>query len=174
MLGTGCDPWLAAAIVGLNPGGLSVAVEALVAANVLANDGDHSVFIHPVVREAVLAELGPVGRSTLHARAATRLWSAKAAADRVAAHLAQAPRGTLPNAADVLRKAAASLLASGDARTAVAHMIRAVDERPDDAGLRAGDATEARRHLRVAAAASASGRSASATTAGCTWRPGSR
>ncbi|MFD8498864.1 AAA family ATPase [Amycolatopsis sp. NPDC059657] len=161
VLGTGCDPWLAAAIVGLNPGGLSVAVEALVAANVLANDGDHLVFIHPVVREAVLAELGPVGRSTLHARAATRLWSAKAAADRVAAHLAQAPRGTLPNAADVLRKAAASLLASGDARTAVAHLIRAVDERPDDAGLRAelgrallraGDATEARRHLRVAAA----------------------
>lgn len=160
VLGTGSDPWQAGSIADLDAAGLSTAVEALVAANVLTGDGDHLVFVHPVVREAVLADLGPVSRAALHARAATELWAAKAPVDRVAAHLAHAPKGTLPNAAEVLRKAAAALLAAGDAKTAAAHLARAVDESPEDAGLRAdlgrallrtGRAEEAREQLRAAA-----------------------
>ncbi|SDM74673.1 helix-turn-helix transcriptional regulator [Allokutzneria albata] len=160
VLGIGSDPWQAGALADLDAMELSVAVESLVAANVLTGESDHLVFVHPVVREAVLADLGPVARAGLHARAARELWAAKAPADRIAAHLAQAPRGTLPNAAEVLRKAATALLAAGDSRTAAAHLARAVEENPDDAALRAelgralmrgGRAEEARDHLRAAA-----------------------
>ncbi|WP_367132665.1 AAA family ATPase [Saccharothrix sp. HUAS TT1] len=159
VLGTGSDPWLAGAIAELDADRLRPAVEALVSAHVLT--GEQLKFVHPVVREAVLADLGPVARAALHARAATRLWEAKSPADRVAAHLAHAPRGSLPQAVDVLRAAAGALLAAGDPRTAAAHLRRAVDERPDDPGLRAelgrallrgGDAAAARRELRIAAA----------------------
>ncbi|CCH27960.1 AAA family ATPase [Actinosynnema sp. NPDC047251] len=161
VLGTGSDPWQVGAVAGLDVAALPAAVAALVGANVLTSADDHLAFVHPVVREAVLADLGPVARAALHATAATRLRAAKAPADRVAAHLAQAPRGTLPDAADVLREAAAALLAAGDAQTAAAHLARAVAESPEDAGLRAeygrallrtGDAAGARRELRSAAA----------------------
>ncbi|GAA3985601.1 hypothetical protein GCM10022247_00110 [Allokutzneria multivorans] len=160
VLGIGSDPWQAGALADLDAMELSVAVESLVAANVLTGESDHLVFVHPVVREAVLADLGPIARAGLHARAAKELWAVKAPADRIAAHLAQAPRGTLPNAAEVLRKAATALLAAGDSRTAAAHLARAIEESPDDAALRAelgralmrgGRAEEARDHLRAAA-----------------------
>ncbi|GAA1262113.1 helix-turn-helix transcriptional regulator [Saccharothrix xinjiangensis] len=160
VLGTAGDPWLAGEVADLGADELARAVEALVAANVLA--GEQLAFPHPVVREAVLADLGPVARAALHARAATRLWTAKAPAERVAAHLSRAPRGTLPEAAGVLRRAAAALLAAGDPHTAASHLRRAVEERPDDPGLRAelgrallrtGDAAGAREELRAAAAA---------------------
>ncbi|MBB5956424.1 DNA-binding CsgD family transcriptional regulator [Saccharothrix tamanrassetensis] len=160
VLGVGSDPWQVGAVAGLDPSALPAAVDSLVGANVLHSEDDHLVFVHPVVREAVLADLGPVARSALHAKAATHLWSVKAPADRVAAHLAHAPKGTLADAAEVLRQAAVVLLAAGDAETAAAHLARAVDEAPDDAGLRAefgrallrtGDAAEAQRQLRAAA-----------------------
>ncbi|GAA3459941.1 AAA family ATPase [Saccharothrix longispora] len=159
VLGTGGDPWLAGAVADLPADTLPGAVEALVAAHVLT--GEQLAFVHPVVREAVLADLGPMARAGLHAAAARRLWEAKAPADRVAAHLAHAPRGALPGAAEVLRTAAAALLAAGDPDTAASHLRRAVEEHPDDAGLRAelgrallrtGDAERARRELRTAAA----------------------
>ncbi|KOV84066.1 LuxR family transcriptional regulator [Nocardia sp. NRRL S-836] len=158
VLGSHADPWQAAALA--QTADLPAAVEALVAANVIVT-GDHLEFVHPVVREAVLSSLGPIARASLHARAATALAEAHASADRVAAHLVHAPKGTLPNAAEVLRKAASALLAAGDARMAAAHLTRAVDERPDDAALRAelgrallrtGDAVNAHRHLKAAAA----------------------
>lgn len=158
VLGSHADPWQAAALADVDD--LPAAVEALVAANVIVT-GEHLEFVHPVVREAVLNGLGPIARASLHARAAKTLWEAHASADRVAAHLVHAPKGTLPDAADVLRKAAATLLSAGDAQTAAAHLARAVDERPNDAALRAelgrallrtGDAVNAHRHLKAAAA----------------------
>lgn len=157
VLGSHADPWQAQALADVAD--LPKAVEALVAANVIVT-GEYLEFVHPVVREAVLTGLGPIARASLHARAATAFWEAHAPADRVAAHLVHAPRGTLPNAADVLRKAASQLLAAGDPQTAAAHLHRAVDERPNDAALRAelgrallrtGNAVEAHHHLKAAA-----------------------
>ncbi|MFJ6669868.1 AAA family ATPase [Actinosynnema sp. NPDC091369] len=159
VLGTAGDPWLAGQVADLDDDRLRPAVDALVSAHVLT--GEQLQFAHPVVREAVLADLGPVARAALHARAATRLWETKAPADRIAAHLAHAPRGSLPQAVDVLRAAAGALLSAGDPRTAAAHLRRAVDERPDDPALRAelgrallrgGEAAQARHELRIAAA----------------------
>ena len=160
VLGPGGDPWLTGAVAGVAGTDLPGAVEALVAAHVLADDTDHLGFLHPVVREAVLADLGPMSRAALHARAATELSAVRAPADRIAAHLMHAPRGTLPDAVDVLRRAAGALLAAGDGATAATYLERAVGERPDDAGLRAewgrallrtGNAHEARVQLRAAA-----------------------
>ncbi|ANZ38060.1 LuxR family transcriptional regulator [Lentzea guizhouensis] len=158
VLGSHVDPWQASALA--ETADLTAAVEALVAANVIVA-GEHLEFVHPVVREAVLSSLGPIARGSLHARAATALAEGHASADRIAAHLIHAPKGTLPNAAEVLRKAASALMAAGDARMAAAHLTRAVDEQPNDAALRAelgrallrtGDAVNAHRHLKAAAA----------------------
>lgn len=158
VLGSHADPWQAAALADVDD--LPNAVEALTAANVIVT-GEYLEFVHPVVREAVLTGLGPIARASLHAKAAKALWEAHAPADRVAAHLVHAPKGTLPSAAEVLRKAASQLLAAGDPHTAAAHLQRAVDERPNDAALRAelgrallrtGDAVKAHHHLKAAAA----------------------
>ncbi|MEU0881982.1 AAA family ATPase [Lentzea sp. NPDC005914] len=158
VLGSHADPWQAATLADVDD--LPKAVEALTAANVIVT-GEYLEFVHPVVREAVLTGLGPIARASLHARAAKALWETHAPADRVAAHLVHAPKGTLPNAADVLRKAASQLMAAGDPQTAATHLHRAVSERPNDPALRAelgrallrtGDAVKAHHHLKAAAA----------------------
>ena len=152
VLGSHADPWQAAALAEIE--------DLLAAANVIVT-GECLEFAHPVVREAVLTSLGPIARASLHARAAKALWDNHSPPDRVAAHLVHAPKGTLPDAADTLRRAAAQLMAAGDPRTASSHLQRAVEERPHDAALRAelgrallrtGDAVNAHHHLKAAAA----------------------
>ena len=162
VLGTRSDARLAATLARIDPARLAGAVDALVAGHVLAGGGDDLRFVHPVVREAVLAELGPGERAALHAAAATALQAAGAPPERVAAHLAAAPTGTLPGAAALLCETADQLLADGDAATAARHLRRALEEVPGDdaiearlgaALLRARDFAAAREHLRVAARA---------------------
>jgi hypothetical protein len=62
------------------------AADALRAADILAPDVGLT-FAHPVVREAVAAEMSPSARAALHGRAARLLLEEGAEADRVAAHL---------------------------------------------------------------------------------------
>ena len=167
VLGRRSDPQLAAGLARIDLERLPDAIDALVDGHVLAGGGGRAgeelSFVHPVVREAVLAELGPGERAALHAAAAIALHDAGAAADRVAAHLAAAPTGTLPAAAALLRAAAAELLADGDAATAVRHLRRALEESPGDdaivaqlgeALLQARDFEAAREQLRIAVRAS--------------------
>ncbi|HVF76958.1 MAG TPA: AAA family ATPase [Solirubrobacteraceae bacterium] len=167
VLGRTSDPQLAAALARIDSERMPDAIDALVVGHVLAGGGDHRAgeelsFVHPVVREAVLAELGPGERAALHAAAAVALHEAGAAADRVAAHLAAAPTGTLPEAAALLCATAAQLLADGDAATAVRHLRRALEESSGevsivaqlgDALLQARDFEGARDQLRIAARA---------------------
>ena len=162
VLGARSDARMAAALARIDTARLADAVDALVAGHVLASGVDELRFVHPVVREAVLAELGAGERAALHAAAATELQAAGAPLERVAAHLAAAPTATLPDAADLLCDAAAQLLADGDAATAARHLRRALEERPGDdaiearlgaALLRARDFDAAREHLRIAARA---------------------
>ena len=162
VLGTRSDARFAAALARLDAAGLAGAVDALVAGHVLAGSDDELCFVHPVVREAVLAELGPGERAALHAAAAIELHAAGAPLPRVAAHLAAAPAGTLPEAAALLREAAAQLLIEGDAATAVRHLRRAQEEAPGDdaiaaelgaALLRAREFEAARTQLQAAAQA---------------------
>jgi len=162
VLGARSELTLAAALTGLDDARPAAAVDALVTGNVLTARGEQLAFVHPVVREAVLAQLAPGERAALHAKAARELHALAAPVPRVAAHLVFAPTGTLPTAAALLREAAAGLLADGDAPTAAAHLTRALDETPADrelqtalglALLRAGEPADAREHLRAAARA---------------------
>ena len=164
VLGARSDARLAAELARIDGERLPAAIDALVVGHVLAGGGpgDQLEFVHPVVREAVLAELGPGERAALHAAAAVALQEAGAPAARVAAHLAAAPAGTLPQAAGLLRQAAGELLAEGDAATAARHLRRALEESPGDdavagelgaALLRAREFEAAREQLRAAARA---------------------
>ncbi|MEA2142093.1 MAG: hypothetical protein QOI64_523, partial [Solirubrobacteraceae bacterium] len=137
VLGARSDLRFAAALARFDTDGLARAVDALVAGHVLAGDGDELRFVHPVIREAVLAELGPGQRAALHAAAAVKLRAAEAPPQRVAAHLAAAPAGTLPEAAGLLREAAAQLLPEGDAPTAARQLRRAQEEAPGDDAIAA-------------------------------------
>ena len=159
VLGARSDARFAAALARIDPARLAPALDALAAGHVL-DGGEALRFVHPVVREAVLAELGAGERAALHAAAAIELQQAGAASQRVAAHLAAAPAGTLPEAAALLREAAAQLLAEGDAPTAARHLRRAQEEAPGDdaiaaelgaALLRARRFEAARDQLRAAA-----------------------
>ena len=87
-------------------------------------------FIHPIVREAVYADL-PVGeRDGLHRRAAGLLRERGAPATAAAAHLlASAPAGD-PDAVTVLRAAGMEALMGGSPPGAVAHLRRALAEPP--------------------------------------------
>ena len=163
VLGARSDVRFASALARIDAARMAPALDALVAGHVLDGGGDGALrFVHPVVREAVLAELGAGERAALHAAAATELQTAGAPPQRVAAHLAAAPAGTLPQAAALLCEAAAQLLAEGDAPTAVRHLRRALEEAPADdaiaaqlgaALLRARDFAAAREQLRAAARA---------------------
>ena len=162
VLGTRSERSLAAAVAGLRDAHLATAIDALVGGHVLEADRGQLVFAQPVVREAVLAQLGPGERAALHAQAALALHEAGAPVGRVAAHVAYAPKGTLPGAAALLSEAAARLLADGDAATAAVFLDRAFEHDPADAAieaqlglalLRAGRSARAREHLRAAAAA---------------------
>ncbi|MCO1579174.1 tetratricopeptide repeat protein [Crossiella sp. SN42] len=160
VLGVGSDPWQAATITGLDPAELTAAAEALAAANVLVSDGNHLVFVHPVVREAVLAGLGPVARRGLHGRAAaehlTRAVDEDPDDPALRAELGRAllRTGEAARARDELRAAAAGLpdaellaaAASATAvvdgpATAIAELEAAIRARP------AGDRDAGRLHL---------------------------
>jgi len=161
VLGASSDPWLAATVAGLDPTAIPAAVQSLVDGHVVVDGAERLEFVHPVVREAVLSTLRAVERGELHAQAALALFGRRTPADRVAVHLAAAPRGTIPEAARIFRDAAAISRAAGDSATAAAHLERAFEENPADAEveaelglalMRAGETARARTHLRAAAA----------------------
>lgn len=164
VLGARSDLWLAGSVAGLEETRLAAAVEALVGANVVVVESAQLAFVHPVIRESMRSILGPVERAGLHAKAAGALHSHRAPADRIAAHLVNAPHGTLADAVAILREAATSSLAAADAQTAVRYLARAFEAAPTEASLqadlgrallRAGEAQRAREHLQAAAAAAA-------------------
>ncbi|WP_433013845.1 helix-turn-helix transcriptional regulator [Kribbella sp. CA-294648] len=162
ILGARADVWLAGSVAQLPDSTLAGAIDALVAANVVAAGADQLSFVHPVIRESMRSALGPLEKAALHARAAEVLFTDRAPADRIAAHLVHAPAGTLPNATEIFQAAATVSLSAGDPRTAVGYLTRAFDADPANQGVRAqlgltllrsGDAAAARQHLRAAAAA---------------------
>lgn len=162
VLGTGASPWLAGRVAAVPDEALQPAVASLVRDNVVVEGVEGLVFVHPVIREATVAALGPLTAAAMHARAAVELHARQAPPAQLATHLLAAPAGTLPDGPDLLARAAASSLAAGDTRTATACLERALDERPGDPVLRerlgralllAGDAVAARDHLLAAAAA---------------------
>ena len=91
-------------------------------------------FAHPVVREAVYADIGPSARAQGHARAAALLAARNASEERIAAQIAASEPTGDSGRVDLLRRVAADALGRGAPAAASAWLCRALAEppRPED------------------------------------------
>jgi len=129
MLGPGCSLRHAATLAALERDRAEAAADALRAADLFAAGRELS-FVHPIVSEAMLAELPPSRLAALHGEAAGLLAADGDRADRVAAHLVSAEPYGEGWVVDALRAAAREALARGDPDTAVSYLRRALAEPP--------------------------------------------
>jgi tetratricopeptide (TPR) repeat protein len=125
----------AAALAEIDPADAAEAVDALVSAGVLRRALPQELlypleFVHPLVRAAVYAGLGPAGRSRHHARAARLLDLEAGSPERVAAQLLRCQPSGDPWAYERLTAAARLASARGAADAATMYLRRALDEPP--------------------------------------------
>ena len=132
VLGDGADLDHAARLAAVDPAASREAVDELIGASILEGEGELR-FAHPILRNAVYADIGRSERAELHRRAAELLGDDGAAPERVAAHLlAVAPAGD-GDVVATLRAAAADAAERGAPEPAVAHLRRALAEPPSAA-----------------------------------------
>ena len=136
VLGDGARLDDAAALAGVDVETAARAADTLVRESVFAA-APALAFAHPIVRTAIYADIGPKERAGAHARAAQLLHAAGAPIERVAAHLMRTEPALDPRVVELLRAAAAAVLAQGAPDTAVQYLRRAVAEPPNDDGARA-------------------------------------
>ena len=96
----------------------------------LLTPGDTLEFSHPIVREAVYADIGPRERAAAHGRAADVLAAAGASGERIAAQITEAEPAGDPVRVELLRRVAADALGRGAPTAAVAWLRRALTEPP--------------------------------------------
>ena len=129
ILGEGSDPSLVLELAGLDRETGRQAADALRRAAVL-EAGESLRFIHPLVRNAVYAELAPGERGAGHTTAAALLRERDALPEQIAVQLlASEPRGE-EMAAVTLLEAGKRSLADGAPRSAVSYLTRALREPP--------------------------------------------
>lgn len=96
----------------------------------ILNGGAEVGFVHPLIREGVLAEMSNAEAAALHEAAAKLLARSGASPQKVARHLLHVrPQGS-PETVDTLGEAASIALATGEIPTAVELLKRALDEPP--------------------------------------------
>jgi DNA-binding CsgD family transcriptional regulator len=105
------------------------AADQLVALAILG-PGEGLEFAHPIVREAVYADIGSHERAQAHARAADLLAAGGAAEERIAAQIGEAEPTGDADRVELLRRVAADALARGAPAAAVAWLGRALAEPP--------------------------------------------
>lgn len=120
---------LVAAISGHSPDRVAEAGARLVSAS-LFSDGPLLAFAHPLVREAVLTDMGERARRAANARAARLLDEDGAGLDTVAAHLLLAEPMADEWVLARLREAAASAIGRGAPDAAIGYLRRALEEPP--------------------------------------------
>ena len=130
----------AAGLAEIDPDEATEAVDALVAAGILRPPLPHELlhpleFVHPLVRTAVYAGLGPAGRSRDHARAARLLDLEAGSPELVAAQLLRCQPSGDPWAYERLVAAARLASARGAADAATLYLRRAIDEPPPPRSL---------------------------------------
>ena len=128
ILGDGTSLRHAARLADLDADTAAGAADRLVQASILAQGPDLS-FLHPLLSDAVLRDLGEFTRARRYRRAA-QVVAADGLADRAGAHLLRAHPADDPTAVDLLRAAAAEALARGDAHTGARLLERALAEPP--------------------------------------------
>lgn len=129
VLGDGTPLLRAAALADLDTGTAGRAADALVAEEIVTvAPGELLSFAHPLVREAVDADLAPVARGRSHLRAARLLAQEGAGAEEAAAHLLVAPVAGDPFAVEALVRAAGHAVERGAPGNAVRYLRRALEE----------------------------------------------
>ena len=129
ILGPGATLRNVAALAGLERESAVEAVDRLHAADLLSA-GPELSFVHPIVREAIAAQLPPARRAELHARAARILASDRGSPDQVAAHLLSAEAYGDAWIVDALRAVAREAVTRGAPEAAVSYLRRALSEPP--------------------------------------------
>ena len=120
---------LAAALANLKATAALDAANALVRSDLLEQE-DPVVFRHPVVRSAVLEDIGAGERMRLHRRAAEVLLESGALPEQAATYLTQTLPDRDPFTVAILRRAAQRSLSQGAPEAAVAYLHRALAEPP--------------------------------------------
>jgi DNA-binding CsgD family transcriptional regulator len=129
ILGPGAPLRHAASLADLDREAAEVSADRLRAADVLAPERELD-FVHPIVHEALLAELPAARRAALHSGAASLLLAEDAPPDRVAAHLLSAEPYGEAWVVDALRAAARQALTRGAPDAAASYLRRALAEPP--------------------------------------------
>jgi DNA-binding CsgD family transcriptional regulator len=129
VLGDGSDLRLVAAMAGLDLEAARGAVDELSRSAIL--DGDPGLhFVHPLVRNAVYADLAAAERGLAHARAAGLLRERDSDADQISIHLLATDRQGNREAVETLIEAADTASASGALRSSIVYLFRALEEPP--------------------------------------------
>ena len=123
VLGDGARPKIVARLAALDEEALATGVDRLVAADLLER-GTPLRFVHPIIRSAILAALGPGELASRHGEAARLLHENGASLEQVAAHLLAANDVDEPWALEVLRLAGGDALSRGGPEAAVKYLER--------------------------------------------------
>ena len=119
----------AASLAALDMADARVAVDRLHGAQIVTLGRELS-FVHPIVSEAVAAQVPPAHAAALHRQAARLLVEDGTPNDRVAAHLLLAEAAGDVETVNALRTAARDALARGGPEAAVSCLRRALEEPP--------------------------------------------
>ena len=125
VLGDGASLAELAGLAGLAEDQAASAADRLVELAIL-KPGEVLEFAHPIVREAVYADIGSHERGKAHARAAQILTAGGAPEEWIGAQLVRAGPAGDPGRVELLRRVAAAALARGAPAAAVAWLSRAL------------------------------------------------
>lgn len=134
VLGDGAELRDAVELAGLELDAAGPPADALATAGVL-EPGRPLRFVHPLIRNAVYAELPQAAKA--HAHAAQLLEARGAEPERIALHLILTDTGAVAGAADMLVAAADRALARAAPEAAASYLFRALAESPGEAERRA-------------------------------------
>ena len=125
-----------AALAGLSTEETAQAADALCAIEIL-RPGTPLAFAHPILREAIYADIPPGERSTAHRRAAALLAADDGDTDLIAAHLLRVEPAADTWTTEALRRASSEALSHGATENAVTYLKRALHEGGADNEARA-------------------------------------
>jgi DNA-binding CsgD family transcriptional regulator len=131
ILGAGARAEQIASLTGLGPKAVRRAIDRLVQREILVS-AEVVEFRHSIIQTAIYGDLGLVGRTEGHRRAAEMLRAEGAPSSQAAAHLLAAPPSGSEWALAVLLEAARHAQARGAPKEAATHLRRALDEPPGD------------------------------------------
>jgi DNA-binding CsgD family transcriptional regulator len=129
LLGDGAELRHAAELAGVDDSVAAEAADALARTEII-RQGQTLGFVHPMVAAAVSSDIAPLEREQGHLAAARILRAARAAPERIAAHLLIVPPSGDPEAVRVLREAAGRALRQATPDVAASYLRRALDEPP--------------------------------------------